>query len=170
MAEQGEPERIAPPSELTRMLMDLIRADKTLFAPRTSPVMHTNPDQTRAVKFAIDRAFGTIANPDFFMPLADEAGLSMEPAEAVRRLNNLTFESGEGPSGAAMATTVGGDHVKILPDFSRIAGQNNYSLNEALIIHELLHTLGLTEKPHWPDAMTSQEITAMVRRHLRQKK
>jgi hypothetical protein len=165
-----EPEGVQP-NPLVIALLEQMQRDKKLGAPRTEPEMHLGGLTKLPIRRGIADARSYLKSDDFVMGLLDDFGIldedkdRIEPAEARRKFNELSFEDfkQEIPS-SLMGTTVGGRRIKVYPA-SALSEYGN--LMTPTIIHEFLHSLGLGEKPHWPDAPTSREITLGVQKRMR---
>jgi hypothetical protein len=88
--------------------------------------------------------------------------LAQRGTDAATWLNSLTFVNGGSSGTCATApawTLVNGTTVDVCTSFKTYGS----TAGAVLVIHEELHTLGLTEKPQYPDAArTSGEITDLV--------
>jgi hypothetical protein len=95
------------------------------------------------------------------------AELGANGSEEIRRTIYLAAprdqELGLCSSGAVAFTTVGNRQIFLCKGFSRLS-----DIQATLVlIHEALHSAGLDEHPHRPDAMRSDQISDMVRSHCR---
>ncbi len=105
----------------------------------------------------------SVQEPHCLAVLQRLGGPAASPDEAAAKLHSLRFEDGGSRDSCRRGTvyaetTVGGDVVWICPDSFRGLEDKDGSLARAVIVHELLHTLGLREAPA-PGAPTSREIT-----------
>lgn len=87
-------------------------------------------------------------------------GFGDEPGEQILRNMRFGVEEGEACSrGIAATTTVGGSLTRLCRPWLPRLDRHELA---ALLIHEALHQAGLSEWPHDPDAMTSQQINRLV--------
>lgn len=118
------------------------------------------PDDSFALKLALRGAAKRLEKVHACSALFD--GLSIDGLQALARSRYETpqsqWEQRQCASGVAAYTAVGSIRVVVCRHFQRL----DRRVQSAVLIHEALHTAGLSEAPLDPDAMTAVEIEAMV--------
>jgi hypothetical protein len=118
------------------------------------------PDDSFTLKLAVRGAAKRLEKVDACSALFD--GLRIDGLQALARSRYETpqsqWEQRQCASGIAAYTVVGSNRVVVCRHFQRL----DRRVQSAVLIHEALHTAGLSEAPLDPDAMTAVEIESMV--------
>ena len=126
-------------------------------APRASIANNMTLEETFHIRVAFKEAAKKLARDDSCSSLFHD--LNIDGLEALARSR---YEPARTACpccrGAAAYTAVGANRVLICRRFHSLQRPTR----TAILIHEALHTAGLTEAPRDPRAMTSKEITEMV--------
>ena len=119
-----------------------------------------DPDDSFALKFAYKGAIKKLEKDEACRALFDD--LVVDGIEALSRSRYEAALSGSEKrhcaAGVAAYTAVGSVRVVICSHFHRLDRRTK----SAVLIHEALHTAGLSEAPVDPAAMTAAEIEEMV--------
>jgi hypothetical protein len=125
-----------------------------------------------AVETALDGAARRLARPEcarVLLDFSDHAGRPLQQnlgalaGDAVAYLRLVVFSDGSvhrkcGRSGTLAFTAPGSRVVFVCPQFRQAQWQKP-AFAEALLIHEVLHTLGLPENPPSSSAITKRVVT-----------
>jgi len=142
-------------------------------APRSPRVRLRDPETARRVRVAVEGARHKLLRDEcrellrvFRDPEGHTLAANLEGRgqAADEHLRGLFFYDGTGggrcqASGVAAQTSPGSRVVLVCPGFKKLA-QKGQGAAENVVIHEMLHTLGLGENPP-----ASTEINAAVARH-----
>lgn len=118
------------------------------------------PDDSFALKLALRGAAERLEKVHACSALFD--GLSIDGLQALARSRYETpqsqWEQRQCASGVAAYTAVGSIRVVVCRHFQRL----DRRVQSAVLIHEALHTAGLSEAPLDPEGMSALEIESMV--------
>jgi hypothetical protein len=140
-------------------------------AASTSRVRGFSPSDTAVIAQAVDRARWRLGQPvcqGLFRDFSDETGTTLEARLAAQgltpqgALDQVLFYDGSAQplcTKDILAFTAPGSHV-VLVCAARFVDPHNGHLRSAIVIHELLHALGLGEGGLFP---SSGQITTDVR-------
>ena len=137
------------------------KARETRSSARKAQIMRgMDPDDSFALKFAYKGAIKKLEKDEACRALFDD--LVVDGIEALARSRYepalSASEQRHCVAGVAAYTAVGSVRVVICDQFHRLDRRRK----SAVLIHEALHTAGLSEAPVDPKAMTAAEIEEMV--------
>ena len=148
----GDASRVVPHRAAAKKTKSSVRK------PQIGPRM--GAEDSFAFKFAYRGAIKRLEKNEACRALFD--GLNIDGLQALGRSRYQPAQSAAERAhcvgGVAAYTAVGANRVMICSHFHRLHRRTK----AAVLIHEALHSAGMTEAPLDPDAMTATEIETMV--------
>ena len=141
-----------------------LRGVKKLDDPRsTGPMMRGNVTETVRQRLTLGfyLAKARVNTKPSCAALFTQLGADGPSLLAQVTFHGVTMEKVRGPCGPDIVahTTVGGRDVKLCPSF----GSLSVPAAAVIVIHEALHSAGLSEKPSDPQGLTKEQINTLVK-------